>query len=66
MYYGDYDPALPPGHPFINFEEDDYYWSSTTSLDLNRQALFVDGGDGVMGATDKDTNHSMWPVRGGQ
>ena len=69
------NPALPPGHPFINV--DTYiasgYWSSTTYTDDKDSAWYIVMYYGTLGYEDKgsifDTypfgNSYVWPVRAG-
>jgi hypothetical protein len=67
--FENFRPALPPGHPFMNFQSSfgSFYWSSTTSALLPDAAWFVNSGSG--GVTDsfgKIGNSSfVLPVRGG-
>lgn len=59
------NPALPPGHPFINFEYGVLYWSSTTSHrdSDNAWAVSIDNGGAV--TIPKSSYAKTWPVRGG-
>jgi hypothetical protein len=58
------DPALPPGHPFLNLTEQ-AYWSSTTSPGATHQASRLWLANGHPGNTDKDDAFGAWCVRGG-
>ena len=60
-----HDPALPSGHPFINIQSS-YYWSSTTYVVDDRNALIVFMRNGDVGFQFvKDQNQfNVWPVRG--
>jgi len=63
--FGQYDPALPSGHPFSGVQF--YYWSSTTDADDTSGAWFVSLYDGIVYNDSKTINgHFVWPVRGGQ
>lgn len=61
---GQSDPALPPGHPFLNVTEDSY-WSSTTSAYQTGWAWFVYLPSGEPGREIKGWNRGTWCVRGG-
>lgn len=63
--FGEYNPALPPGHPFSGVQSY-YYWSSTTRANYPVDAWRVDLGIGVVNGTFKAATHYVWPVRGGQ
>jgi hypothetical protein len=63
--YGEYDPALPEGHPFTGVEPD-LYWSSTTYAFNTNYALYVYLNLGlVQNAWKTTTAYYVWPVRGG-
>jgi hypothetical protein len=73
---GQFNPALPSGHPFSGVKTK-YYWSSSTStLAFSTSfAWVVDLYDGFVGLDDKDDDNDyvdlgdgsyVWPVRGGQ
>lgn len=59
------EPALPTGHPFINIQNS-YYWSSTTYVVNDKNALIIFMGNGEVGFQFvKDQNEFyVWPVRG--
>jgi hypothetical protein len=59
------NPALPTGHPFMNFQSSNY-WSSTTVAGGTIDAWFVGFVNGFMNSGDKP-NGSLFvlPVRGG-
>jgi Protein of unknown function (DUF1566) len=66
--YGNYDPALPDGHVFLNVPVAGY-WSSTTDPNENFKAWYIEI---VYGAVDHYSKVScelcrfaVWPVRGG-
>ena len=58
------DPALPPGHPFLNVTEDTY-WSSSTSALYTDWAWFLEVPSGAPGREVKGWNRGTWCVRGG-
>ena len=62
--HSQFDPALPPGHPFVNLQ--DWYWSSTTfASDLTRAwDMPIDSGQATRDS--KGDSYWVWPVRGGQ
>lgn len=66
--YTRWNPALPPGHPFVNvqYQLDAYvfYWSAT-EVSAN-YALFIDMASGGDDSIEKYQAYYMWPVRGGQ
>jgi hypothetical protein len=63
------DPALPPGHPFLNIEvtgDARWIWSSTTFAQDLTKAWDMTIDDGEATRDGKDGSYSVWPVRGGQ
>jgi hypothetical protein len=64
--YGEYNPALPDGHPFTGVQLI-HYWSSTTLARDTDDAFHVrlDSGS-VSYATKTIDIYYVWPVRGGQ
>jgi len=62
--YSEFDPAIPAGHPFSAVPSD-YYWSSTTVLDIPGNAWFLNVTWGGIRNADKDFAYRVWPVRGG-
>ena len=64
--YGEFAPALPPGHPFTNVQSS-RYWSSTTDVTLKHLAMRVNT---IIGWVDSQSkildNTYVWPVRGGE
>jgi hypothetical protein len=58
------DPALPPGHPFLNLTEEGY-WSSSTSPAATHQASRLWLASGNIVNTSKDNSFGAWCVRGG-
>jgi len=63
---GNYNPALPTGHPFNAVQIDVYYWSSTSRAYFTGYAWDVTLGDGDVNGSTKVTTYYAWPVRGGQ
>ena len=61
------NPALPPGHPFINVLSF-HYWSATTYADITSEAWVVDFSNGnVFDYAKVRASFSFaWCVRGGQ
>ncbi len=63
--YSVVDPALPPGHPFLNVQFD-HYWSSTTRMYNNsnsNQAWLIHLGDGnIFNYLKAQTSYYLWPV----
>jgi len=61
------NPALPTGHPFNNIQPlpNDYYWSSTTDIDLSGSAWVINFGAGTLHGNSKGNNNLIWCVRGG-
>jgi hypothetical protein len=64
-------PALPPGHPFVNIQTGNFlttaYWSSTTDVRtafLPDQAWEVRFANGSTGDSGKQVQLFMWCVRG--
>ena len=62
--YGEYDPAIPAGHPFSAVQSA-YYWSSSTVLNSVGNAWFFNALWGGLRNSDKDSIYHVWPVRGG-
>jgi len=62
---GQYNPALPLGHPFTNVSTP--CWSSTTYAGSTGSAFLVNFYSGGVDAYGKSTyqNGYVWPVRGG-
>jgi hypothetical protein len=63
--FGNYDSALPSGHPFSGAQSD-FYWSSTTNANYTGIAWLVYLYDGHVHHDIKARNVYVWPVRGGQ
>ncbi len=62
---GNFNPALPTGHPFMNFQPS-FYWSSTTVANGPVFAWVVDFVIGVVSFSIKATlSVFVLPVRGG-
>jgi hypothetical protein len=61
--YGQYDPALTPGHPFIGVQDGDY-WSSSTRVNFPTDAwsVVLIGGN-VYIPRGKSNEWTVWPVR---
>jgi hypothetical protein len=62
--FGNFNPALPTGHPFLNVQSA-RYWSSTTVADDPGLAWFVLLIDGFTFVDFKVAANLVWPVRGG-
>jgi hypothetical protein len=63
--YGEYDPALPDGHPFTGVQTVDGYWSSTSHADETVVAWVVFLLSGRVDRSTKEYTRFVWPVRGG-
>jgi hypothetical protein len=63
--YGEYNPALPDGHPFTGVQSYNY-WSSTTYAWYTSDAWFVHLYNGYVYGGPKTWGGYVWPVRGGQ
>ena len=64
--YGEYNPALPDGHPFTGVRSS-AYWLSTTVASSTSNAWYVAlSSGGVGGGASKALTGYVWPVRGGQ
>ncbi len=62
---GQYNPALPPSHPFTGVELSTDYWSSSTYAAVTTWARAVTMyGGGVRNVIKTDTQY-VWPVRSG-
>jgi hypothetical protein len=64
--HSQYNPVLPPGHPFENVQTQ-WHWTSTSNAIDTSGAWAVDMLDGFVGAGDKDYIWNylyIWPVRG--
>lgn len=61
--FGNYTPALPSGHPFIDVQSD-YYWSNTTFGASSLYAWYVNINTGYVDGFNKPSSLSVWPVRG--
>jgi|GEM_PF-2677843 len=62
---GTTSPALPASHPFVDFEDESAYWSSTTAAFDGNQAWFVELTNGNVGSAPKEGRVSVTAVRGG-
>jgi hypothetical protein len=60
--YGNYNPALPSGHPFIN-QQANYYWSSTTDAYGTSHAWGVYFNYGFVGYYGKSLSYYVRAVR---
>jgi len=61
--FGQYAPALPSGHPFVNVQHNPaLYWSSTR---IGDSAWYVEMDSGYVFWDFKYNSHYAWPVRGG-
>jgi hypothetical protein len=63
--YGAQDPALPPGHPFVNVQLI-FYWTSSTYEATTDHAWGVYVYNGYVYNYHKITRAYVWPVRGGR
>jgi hypothetical protein len=61
--FGNYNPALPTGHPFSNVQSSNY-WSSTTCAPSTASAWGVYMGYGGVSGYTKSNSYYVWPVRG--
>lgn len=60
------NPSLPAGHPFLNVQLDDVYWSSTLGMSfLPTYAWGYDFSNADTGNNLKSTQRYVWLVRGG-
>lgn len=59
-------PTLSNGHPFLNVDLTDRYWSATTRADFQSLAWAVSFDDGSVESPAKSVIHKIWCVRGGQ
>jgi hypothetical protein len=64
LHLGRSNPALPDGHPFMNFQPS-FYWSSTTFAYSPSNAWFVVFGEGDWNFNGKTAGGFVLPVRGG-
>ena len=68
--FSQYDPSLPPGHPFSNVQYTegdssvDWYWSSTTDANIHGRAWFTSMDTGFFGCVEKTNSNFVWAVRG--
>jgi hypothetical protein len=65
MDYGQFNPALPAGHPFTGVQSS-YYWSGTTYANGAAIAWYVHLGIGYVDFDIKTRTYYVWPVRSGQ
>jgi len=56
-------PMLPPGHPFLNVQQD-AYWAATTDANVSTNAWGGDFNDGSVHAFIKTFTLLVWCVRG--
>jgi len=62
--FGQYNPALPPGHLFSGVQSYNY-WSSTTYAINPNFAWYAYPDDGYVLLSNKTGTYYVWPVRGG-
>ena len=62
--FGNFAPALPTGHPFLNVQSA-LYWASTTAAVFPGFAFVVNLNVGRTVDDGKDLTALVWPVRGG-
>jgi hypothetical protein len=60
--FGNSNPALPTGHPFV-VPVSGSFWSSTTAMNNTGRAWQIE--DGAMLNDPKSTSNLVWPVRDG-
>ena len=60
--FGEHEPALTSGHPFINVQTV-YYWSSTPYASTTDLACAVHMGTGLVSRYTKASTNYVWPVR---
>jgi hypothetical protein len=63
--FGNFNPALPAGYPFIGVR-DYVYWSSTSHVMAGGFGWYVSMADGTVSNAGKGNAFAVWPVRGGQ
>lgn len=63
--YGEFDPALPPGHPFSGVQSSCFYWVSTSVPYAPAYAWDVNLDNGQLYHGSKLSTDCVWPVRGG-
>ena len=56
-------PTLPPGHPFVNVQQD-AYWAATTDANISTNAWGGDFNNGSVNAFIKTFTLLVWCVRG--
>jgi hypothetical protein len=59
--YGEYNPALPDGHPFTGVWAN--YWSSTTVAVMTSDVWYVSIYNGLIHGDTKSAINYVWPVR---
>jgi hypothetical protein len=64
--FGEFDPALTSGHPFLNIYSDSYWWSNTIPAGAPSYAwqVYLHSGN-VANNLKADFSYYVWPVRGG-
>lgn len=62
--YGQLDPALPVGHPFVGVQSS-WYWSSSSEVRVPSNAWRVSLHGGNVSVEIKGASSYVWPVRGG-
>lgn len=62
MSHESMNPSLPRPHPFINVFTG-YYWTSTSSARLPKQAWYIHLGGARVFLGIKDSSYMVWPVR---
>ena len=63
MDYAQANPALPPGHPFIEVQLA-WYWTATTYAGNPAYAWYGHAEGGRLFYGDKGRSYYLWPVRG--
>ena len=62
--YGNYSPALPCKHPFLNVQSN-LYWSSSSYVLYTDYAWNVIMNAGYVNHYNKSNHYYVWPVRAG-
>ncbi len=64
--YSEQAPAIPAGHPFLEVQGVDFYWTSTTAVSDTTQAWTISLEHGLILENFKIASRSVWPVRAEQ
>lgn len=63
--WGQHDPPLPIGHPFSQVQLEQYWTSTTVTLNPDDYAFYLEMENGTLGEGWKGHGRRVWPVRGG-